>query len=92
MFAQELCHSQIEYLSNSIDLNLKDRAKRNHKYSFFNLQYSFPASPGWVSGVSVASGRERPVRSKKKLRNIEHRIMHAARRELLCRTVHFIKD
>ena len=27
MFAQDLCHSQIEYLSNSIDLNLKDRAK-----------------------------------------------------------------
>ena len=27
MFAHDLCHSQIEYLSNSIDLNRKDRAK-----------------------------------------------------------------
>jgi hypothetical protein len=26
-----------------------------------------------VSGVSAASGRERPVKSKKKLMNIEHR-------------------
>ena len=27
IFAHDLCHSQIEYLSNSIDLNKKDRAK-----------------------------------------------------------------
>jgi hypothetical protein len=27
MFAHDLWHSQIEYLSNSIDLNTKDRAK-----------------------------------------------------------------
>ena len=26
MFAHDLCHSQIEYLSNSIDVNRKDRA------------------------------------------------------------------
>ncbi len=26
MFAHDLCHSQIVYLSNSIDLNRKDRA------------------------------------------------------------------
>jgi hypothetical protein len=45
MFAHDLCHSQIEYLSNStrreplsrtIDLIRKDRAKRYHKSSIFN--------------------------------------------------------
>jgi NodT family efflux transporter outer membrane factor (OMF) lipoprotein len=36
MFAHQLCHSQIEYLSNSIDLNRKDRTKRYHKSSIFN--------------------------------------------------------
>jgi hypothetical protein len=30
--------------------------KRYHKYSFFNLQYSFPASPGWVSVKHIESG------------------------------------
>jgi hypothetical protein len=39
MFAHDLCHSQIEYLSNSIDFNKKDRAKRYHKYSIFNIQF-----------------------------------------------------
>jgi hypothetical protein len=48
MFAHDLCHSQIEYLSNAIDLNRKDRAKRYHKSSIFNLQYSIPACPGWA--------------------------------------------
>jgi len=47
IFAHDLWYSQIEYLSNSIDLNRKDRAKRNHKSSIFNLQYSIPACPGW---------------------------------------------
>ncbi len=47
MFAHDLCHSQIEYFSNSIDLNRKDRAsllrrngyegrERYHKSSIFN--------------------------------------------------------
>ena len=44
MFAHDLRHSQIEYLSNStrrtIDFNRKDRAKRYHKSSI-------PACPGW---------------------------------------------
>jgi hypothetical protein len=31
----------------SIDLNRKDRAKRYHKSSIFNRQYSIPALPGW---------------------------------------------
>ena len=48
MFAHDLCHSQIEYLSNAIDLNRKDRAKRYHKSSIFNRQYSIPACPGWA--------------------------------------------
>ncbi len=59
MFAHDLCHSQIEYFSNSIDLNRKDRAsllrrngyegrERYHKSSIFNRQYSIPACPGWV--------------------------------------------
>jgi hypothetical protein len=39
---------QVEYLSNSIDFNRKDRAKRYHKSSIFNHQYSIPACPGWV--------------------------------------------
>ena len=47
-FAHDLWYSQIEYLSNSIDLIRKDRAKRNHKSSIFNRQYSIPACPGWV--------------------------------------------
>ncbi|CAB1079329.1 hypothetical protein D1AOALGA4SA_7043 [Olavius algarvensis Delta 1 endosymbiont] len=45
---------------------------------------------------SVAAGRERPVKSNKKLMNIEHRtsnvqhrIMYSACRELFCRTVYF---
>ncbi len=40
MFAQDLWHSQIEYLSNSIDLNRKDRAKRYHKSSIFNSGFA----------------------------------------------------
>jgi hypothetical protein len=38
-------HGRIEYLSNSIDLNKKDRAQRYHKSSFFIRQYSIPACP-----------------------------------------------
>jgi hypothetical protein len=52
-----------------------------------------------TDGFSAASGRERPVKSNEKLMNAEHRtsnierrIMYAARRELLCRTVYFITD
>jgi hypothetical protein len=48
MFAHDLCHSQIEYFRNAIDLDRKDRAKRYHKASFFNRQSSFPVYPGWV--------------------------------------------
>ncbi|CAB1075517.1 hypothetical protein D1AOALGA4SA_3337 [Olavius algarvensis Delta 1 endosymbiont] len=48
MFAQDLSHKQIEDISNSIDFYKRDRAKRYHKSSIFNLQSSFPASPGWV--------------------------------------------
>jgi len=40
MFAHDLFHSQIEYLRNSIDFYRKDRAKRYHKLSIFNRQYS----------------------------------------------------
>ncbi len=36
MFAKDLCHSQIEYFRNAIDLDRKDRAKRYHKSSIFN--------------------------------------------------------
>jgi hypothetical protein len=39
MFAHDLCYSRIEYLRNFIDLNRKDRAKRFHKSSIFNLQF-----------------------------------------------------
>jgi len=59
MFAQDLCHSQIEYLFNSIDLNKKDRAKRNHKSSIFNFQFSIPAYPGWVIAARKPLNRER---------------------------------
>ena len=48
MFAHDLCQSQIEYVRNAIDLNRKDRAKRYHKSSIFNRQYSIPACSGWV--------------------------------------------
>ena len=48
MFAHDLCDSRIEYFRNAIDLNRKDRAKRYHKSSIFNRQYSIPACPGWV--------------------------------------------
>jgi hypothetical protein len=47
MFANDLCHSQIEYLSNFIGLNRKDRVKRYHKSSIFNRQYSIPTCPDW---------------------------------------------
>ena len=58
MFAHDLCHSQIEYFSLRLGdptarrgmlshLNRKDRAKRYHKSSIFNRQYSIPACPGW---------------------------------------------
>ena len=39
MFAHDLWNSQIEYLCNYIDLIRKDRAKRYHKSSVFNLQF-----------------------------------------------------
>jgi hypothetical protein len=53
MFAHDLRHNQIEYLSNSTDLNRKDRAERFHKSSIFNLQYSFPALPGRVVIIAL---------------------------------------
>jgi hypothetical protein len=43
-----------------------------------------------VSGVSPAAGRERPVKSKKKLMNIEHRTSNIERRIMY--SVYFIKD
>jgi hypothetical protein len=44
---------------NAIDFNKKDRAKRYHKSSILNLQYSIPACPGWVkmSGLNEKTGR-----------------------------------
>jgi hypothetical protein len=36
-------------LSFAMLLLKNDRAKRYHKSSFFNLQYSIPACPGWAS-------------------------------------------
>ena len=55
MFAHDLCHSQIEYFSNAINLNWKDRAKpparrgcsayasesdtTNLQFSIFNIQF-----------------------------------------------------
>jgi hypothetical protein len=35
-----------EPLGRTIDFNRKDRAKRYHKSSIFNRQYSIPACPG----------------------------------------------
>jgi hypothetical protein len=49
MFAHDLCHNQIEYFRNAIDLDRKDRAKRYHKSSIFNRQSSIPVYPGWAS-------------------------------------------
>ena len=40
MFAHDLCHGQIGYLWNFSSFRRKDRAKRFHKYSIFNSQYS----------------------------------------------------
>jgi hypothetical protein len=54
MFAHDLCHSQVEYLSNSIDFNRKDKATRGASAcaaraipQIFNRQYSIP---DWVKG------------------------------------------
>ena len=33
-------------IGNSIELNKKERAKRYHKSSIFNLQFSIPVCPG----------------------------------------------
>jgi hypothetical protein len=35
-FAHDLCHGQIKYFRNSIDLNRKDRAKRHHNFRHFS--------------------------------------------------------
>jgi hypothetical protein len=48
--------------------------------------------PEKMSGFSGAADRERPVKLRKKLMNVEHRIMCSACRELLCRTVRFKND
>jgi hypothetical protein len=57
MFAHDLCHNQIEYFRNAIDINRKDRATRGASAcaaraipQIFNLQSSIfnPACPGWV--------------------------------------------
>ena len=56
MFEQDLYHNLIEILSSSINLNLMNRAKRYHKSSVFNFQYSFPALPGWVILKQFHSG------------------------------------
>jgi hypothetical protein len=60
MFADDLCHNQIEYLANSIDLIRKDRAKRYHKSSIFNRQYSIPACPGWEDLKGDTNGGKMP--------------------------------
>jgi hypothetical protein len=44
MFAPDLYHSRIEYLSNYIDLKRQSEAIPQ----IFNLQYSIPACPGWA--------------------------------------------
>ncbi len=48
MFAQDLCHSRIEYLRNAIDVNRKDRAKRFLQSAIRNsqLKISFSGSAG----------------------------------------------
>ena len=60
MFAHDLCQSQIEYLSNSTDLNRKDRAKRYNKSSIFNLQSSIFNSGLSGLGLFRASNRSDP--------------------------------
>ena len=66
IFAYDLWHSQIEYLSNSIDLNRKDRAKpparrgctptpRRAIPQIFNRQYSISACPGWGNDIIIAN-------------------------------------
>ncbi len=48
MFAQDICDRQDKDLSNTIDINRKDRAKRYHHSSFAIRHSSIPACPGWV--------------------------------------------
>jgi hypothetical protein len=82
MFAQDLCHSQIEYLSNSIDLNWKDRAKppARRSYSAYasesettNLQFSivniqFPDKSGFTFRYNPVSGISAALRPAKLVR------------------------
>jgi hypothetical protein len=49
-------HSQSKYFRNTIDFNRKDRAKRYHKSSIFNRQYSIPAGPGWALTILMKEG------------------------------------
>ncbi len=56
IFAHDLCHSQIEYLRNSINFNRKDRAKRYLKSSIFNRQYSI-----WFRFIRVRYKSDEPM-------------------------------
>ena len=55
MFVHDLRHSQIEYLSNSIDLNRNGRTKWYHKSSIFNIQFRFirVGRLEWTKGFST---------------------------------------
>jgi hypothetical protein len=55
MFAHDVCHMQVEYLSISIDFKGKDRATRGASAcaaraipQIFNHQYSISACPAWI--------------------------------------------
>jgi alkylhydroperoxidase/carboxymuconolactone decarboxylase family protein YurZ len=64
MFAKDLCHSQIEYFRNVIDLDRKDRAKRYNKSSIFNLQFRFIRvgyETFWALRRPSKAGGERPM-------------------------------
>jgi len=69
MFAHDLCHIRIEYFRISIDSNIRDRAtcgvvarraKPQAILKFFNLQFSFPACPGWDLGFGILDCGLRP--------------------------------
>ena len=45
MFAQDLCHSRIEYLRNAIDVNRKDRASRLRHSSLATTAESDSSNP-----------------------------------------------
>jgi hypothetical protein len=61
MFAHDLCHSQNEFLKNSIDFNSKDRATRGASVCAAraistNIQFSIVNSD--LSGLGVSKGNK----------------------------------